>query len=616
MAKSLEQLQVELSKATDQARKPYDLLHGVSGTGGLERDYNIAIRDKDAEKIARLKPIFEKAQADYKAAQEKKNAINKEIKATQKALDTEKQSTAQNKSAQAVYNKAANNLAKAERNFAAYQGQDKYIAAYQAAQLAANDLTKAGGKPSLPAPLTVIPPLGTGGGTGTSTTSTGDMQALTDTQALEYITKPGNEEALKLAQQNLVKNFGYKGPTDGKYSLAFGKAFNNMAATRAALPAVYKGASLLDFLANPGIDTTTGTSTGTGANVPPITDYPLISSETDAKKAINTVFQANLNRDATAAEIKSLSPALQKAQLANPTSYKETTLNGKKARIQYSGLDPSQWILDQINKSPQLKGEIESAKVQALDLTKRLADKKIYDKLIDQSAGDPARIEAAKNSTAYGRGLKEFEALVASSALSKGLVNTPDELSNIAKELYDQGTASNSQVVADAIAKIAKYGVGEAGNYTGTAGTTFDDLQKTAAANGLDLNKTFGSNLNSWIAAVDKGESVDTFKKLIRDTAKIGMPEKVAKLLDQGVDLQTIYTPYKNLMASTLEINPATITMNDPTLRSAITSDAEVPLYQFERQLRKDNRWQYTNQAKSEVGDATQQILKDFGFMG
>jgi hypothetical protein len=94
------------------------------------------------------------------------------------------------------------------------------------------------------------------------------------------------------------------------------------------------------------------------------------------------------------------------------------------------------------------------------------------------------------------------------------------------------------------------------------------------------------------------------------------MPEKVAKLIDQGVDLETIYTPYKNLMATTLEINPKTIGLNDPTLRSAITADAEVPLYEFERQLRKDNRWQYTNQAKSEVGDATQRILKDFGFMG
>jgi hypothetical protein len=94
------------------------------------------------------------------------------------------------------------------------------------------------------------------------------------------------------------------------------------------------------------------------------------------------------------------------------------------------------------------------------------------------------------------------------------------------------------------------------------------------------------------------------------------MPEKVAKLIDQGVDLDTIYSPYKNLMANTLEINPETITLNDPTLRTAITAENEVPLYQFERQLRQDNRWQYTNQARSEVADAAKKILQDFGFMG
>ena len=94
------------------------------------------------------------------------------------------------------------------------------------------------------------------------------------------------------------------------------------------------------------------------------------------------------------------------------------------------------------------------------------------------------------------------------------------------------------------------------------------------------------------------------------------MPEKVAKLIDQGVDLSTIYSPYKNIMASTLEINPQTISLDDPTLRSAITADAEIPIYEFERQLRNDNRWQYTNQAKEEVSNATRQILRDFGFMG
>jgi len=37
------------------------------------------------------------------------------------------------------------------------------------------------------------------------------------------------------------------------------------------------------------------------------------------------------------------------------------------------------------------------------------------------------------------------------------------------------------------------------------------------------------------------------------------MPEKVQKLLSEGVDLDTIYSPYKNVMASILELNPESI---------------------------------------------------------
>jgi hypothetical protein len=115
---------------------------------------------------------------------------------------------------------------------------------------------------------------------------------------------------------------------------------------------------------------------------------------------------------------------------------------------------------------------------------------------------------------------------------------------------------------------------------------------------------------------IAKGESIDTYKRLIRSTAKIGMPATVAGLLDQGVDLESVYSPYKNLMASTLEINPDTITLNDPVLRGAITGDKELPLYEFQRQLRKDTRWQYTNQAKEEVSDVALKVLRDFGFQG
>jgi hypothetical protein len=36
----------------------------------------------------------------------------------------------------------------------------------------------------------------------------------------------------------------------------------------------------------------------------------------------------------------------------------------------------------------------------------------------------------------------------------------------------------------------------------------------------------------------------------------------------------------------------------------------------FEKELRKDVRWQYTNNAKKEVADTTLRVLQDFGFQG
>ena len=69
-------------------------------------------------------------------------------------------------------------------------------------------------------------------------------------------------------------------------------------------------------------------------------------------------------------------------------------------------------------------------------------------------------------------------------------------------------------------------------------------------------------------------------------------------------------------MASVLEINPETIGLDDQLLRSAIGPDKEMSLYDYQKMLRKDNRWQYTNQAKEEVSDTALRVLRDFGFQG
>lgn len=152
--------------------------------------------------------------------------------------------------------------------------------------------------------------------------------------------------------------------------------------------------------------------------------------------------------------------------------------------------------------------------------------------------------------------------------------------------------------------------------FGGKAGETIMSLRSTAAANGISLDKQFGGQIDSWVERVMQGESLDTFKNVIRQTAKIGMPENVGKLLDEGVDLDTVYSPYKNLMASVLEINPESIRLDDPVLRSAITSAGETSLYDWQRQLRKDVRWQYTNNAREEVSNIALDVLRDFGFQG
>lgn len=145
------------------------------------------------------------------------------------------------------------------------------------------------------------------------------------------------------------------------------------------------------------------------------------------------------------------------------------------------------------------------------------------------------------------------------------------------------------------------------------AESTRQDLMKTALANGVTLNADQIANFEERLKA---GEKIDAIKNTIRETAALGMPDQVKKLVASGVDLSTVYSPYKSILAQTLEINPNSITLDDPTLRMAIGPDKEMSLYEYQRALRKDNRWQYTDQAKQEASDVARTVLRDFGFMG
>lgn len=429
------------------------------------------------------------------------------------------------------------------------------------------------------------------------------------------IAKMGKPERLALAQK--LKAAGYNVPTDGNYSDQLISGYIQAIADNQIRSTNFeREIPMLEFL---GLRQSEGPGAvpGAGGGGPEVSIYPTITNRQDGRITINKYFQDNFGRDATNDEFEEAYAKIIAEQKAKPT--KRVAKKNAKGETIYEttgGTNTEQILNNFVGSKKNLKDEKDTYEASDAAVLKRQEDKKEYDKALAAAGNDPAKIAALNASSAYGRSIASMQNKIARLALESGAQFTDAELAAIAKEAIDTSLDTDAESLTAFINSKMKFKPGAKGAYTGVAGENVDALTKVAAANGLDLNKAFGAQLPDWLNAINKGESIETYKKIIRDVAKIGMPEKVAKLIDQGVDLSTIYAPYKNIMASVLEINPQTISLDDPTLRSAITADTEIPIYEFERALRKDNRWQYTNQAKEEVANATKQILQDFGFMG
>ncbi|MFM7853227.1 MAG: hypothetical protein ACKO96_15210, partial [Flammeovirgaceae bacterium] len=98
--------------------------------------------------------------------------------------------------------------------------------------------------------------------------------------------------------------------------------------------------------------------------------------------------------------------------------------------------------------------------------------------------------------------------------------------------------------------------------------------------------------------------------------ASVGQSDFVKELLAQGNNLEDIYRPYKRRMASILELDEGQIDLRDPALQMAIGKEGDMNLFDYERSLRKDSRWQYTKSARDEATGVAAQILRNFGFVG
>ena len=213
-----------------------------------------------------------------------------------------------------------------------------------------------------------------------------------------------------------------------------------------------------------------------------------------------------------------------------------------------------------------------------------------------------------------------------------GVTLTDEQAQTVAQKIYD-GFLDDDPVAITALitpyigktTSIVGTGTGQKG-YGGEALKNYQTLQEIAKRNGFSVKDvlpnistlTAGGNLeDAVLRKLANGElDLNRISQDARMMAAQGQPQYVRDLLNQGYDLQDIYTPYIKQMATELDLDPNTIDLNDSTLRMAITDKGDMNLYDFKKALRKDDRWQYTQNAIKEVSTAALGVLKDFGFQG
>jgi len=157
----------------------------------------------------------------------------------------------------------------------------------------------------------------------------------------------------------------------------------------------------------------------------------------------------------------------------------------------------------------------------------------------------------------------------------------------------------------------------EGGDLGGTAAEYERGITQWADRNGLNLS---GNTVAKYVAAGVEGKStIEDIKNDLRKTYLAGSYPAWSDRIMQGEDPADIAAPYKSRMARLLEVDESQIDLNDQLLQQAMQGVGQdgkpsvVPLYAFDKQIRKDDRWQYTDNAKSAYAKVGDNILNMFG---
>ena len=213
----------------------------------------------------------------------------------------------------------------------------------------------------------------------------------------------------------------------------------------------------------------------------------------------------------------------------------------------------------------------------------------------------------------YRQQIEAEAELLRDEAVQIGAQVTDQELFDLAKQ--KRRLNLNEAQMRNSLANLATV---KGGALAGQAGELQTGLKNWARRNGISLTD---NTINDYIRRIQAGDTTEQDVLMdLRRTYLAGAYPAWSDRIESGQDIYDISAPYRQRIATLLELDESQIDLSDQLLQrglQGVGADGKprvMPLYEFEQEIRKDPRWEFTDNAYDVYSRVGENLLRTFGF--
>lgn len=197
--------------------------------------------------------------------------------------------------------------------------------------------------------------------------------------------------------------------------------------------------------------------------------------------------------------------------------------------------------------------------------------------------------------------------------VSKGINIDDATFMTLTQSAYDKGFDDNQLDIS--ILNSGK--LGKIGGSTLGAVSNLREYASSFGVSSLFLKPYWDKKSQDLLAGKITQEDIEDE---IRNTAASAFPA-YAESIKNGTSMDALASAYKTSYATLLEVDPDSVTYDNPRLRQAMQyigpdgKPAVKPLWQFERELRSTTEWPQTDNGREAIDSMQLKVLRDWGLM-